>query len=104
MELSVTIANILTFLIDTAHIKKILLMYTNSCKTCVTRQFYLRAKKVTLLDRSRLRALVLIFAHDLQIQIAQALCKHGCRVISDTANKRLVTIEACYNWPRSPLK
>ena len=40
---------------------------------------------------------MIIFAHDMQILVAQALCKHGCRLIglSDTANKRLVTIQAC---------
>ena len=61
-------------------------------------------EKVILLGRSRLRALdVLVFAHGMQIQVAHALCKQGCRLISHTANKRLVTIEACYNCPRSPL-
>ena len=53
---------------------------------------------------NRLRALiVLIFAHDMQIQVAHALCKQGCRLISYTANIRLVTIAACYNSPRSPV-
>ena len=57
-----------------------------------------------LLGRNRLRALiVLMFAHDMQIQVAHALCKQGCRFISYTANIRLVTIAACYNCPRSPL-
>ena len=57
-----------------------------------------------LLARNRLRALiVLIFAHDMQIHVAHALCKQGCRLISYTANIRLVTIAACYNFPRSPL-
>ena len=61
-------------------------------------------EKVILLGRSRLRALVMLFfGHDMQIQVANALCKHGCRLISHTANKRFVTIEACYNCPRSPL-
>ena len=79
-------------------------MYTNSYKTCFTRQFYFRDEKVILLDRNRLRALiVLIFAHDMQIQVGHALCKQGCRLISCTANIRLVTIAACYNCPRSPL-
>ena len=60
-------------------------------------------KKVISLGKSRLRALVVV-AHDMQIQISQALCKQGCRLISDTANKRFVTmIEACYNCPLSPL-
>ena len=73
-------------------------------KTCFTRQFYFRDEKVIFLDRSRLPALiVLIFSHDMQIQVAHALCKHGCRLISYTANIRLVTIAACYNCPRSPL-
>ena len=37
--------------------------------------------------------------------IAHALCKRGCRLIRyrHTVNKRVVTIEACYNCPRSPL-
>ena len=61
-------------------------------------------EKVILLSRSRLRALVvLLFGHDMQIQVAHARCKHGCRLISHTVNKRFVTIEACYNCPRSPL-
>ena len=61
-------------------------------------------EKVILLGRSRLRALiVLVFAHDIQMQVAHGLCKQGCRLISNTANKRLVTIEACYKCPRSPL-
>ena len=52
-----------------------------------------------------MRALIaLIFAHDMQIQVAHALCKQGCRLISYTANIRLVTIAACYNCPRSPLQ
>ena len=68
------------------------------------RQFYFRAEKVILFARNRLRALiVLIFAHDMQIQIAHALCKQGCRLLSYMANIRLVTIAACYNCPRSPL-
>ena len=54
------------------------------------------------LGKSRLRALVVV-AHDMQIQISQALCKQGFRLISDTANNSFVTmIEACYNCPRSP--
>ena len=61
-------------------------------------------EKVISFGRSRLRALVvLVFAHEMQIQVAHALCKHGCRLISHTANKRIVTIQACYNCPRSPL-
>ena len=39
----------------------------------------------------------------MQIQVAHALCKQGCRLISYTANIRLVTIATCYNCPRSPL-
>ena len=58
-----------------------------------------------LFARNRLRALiVLIFAHDMQIQVAHALCKQGCRLISYTADIRLVTIATCYNCPRSPLQ
>ena len=61
-------------------------------------------EKVILLGRSRLRALVvLVFEHDMQTQVAHGVCKQGCRLISYTANKRLVTIETCYNCPRSPL-
>ena len=57
------------------------------------------------LDRIRLRALIVfIFAHDMQIQVAHALCIQGCRLISYTANIRLVTIATCYNCPRSPLR
>ena len=71
-------------------------MYTNSYKTCFTRQFFYVHEKVILLDRSRLRALVvLVFAHDMQTQVAYGVCKQGCRLISYTANKRLVTIETC---------
>ena len=65
---------------------------------------YFRAEKVILFARKRLRALiVLFFEHGMQIQVAHALCKQGCRLISYTANIRLVTIAACYNCPRSPL-
>ena len=79
-------------------------MYTNSYKTCSTRQFYLRAQKHNLLASRRLRGLVVfVFAHDAQIQVAHALCKQGCRLISYTANKRIVTIEACCNCHLSPL-
>ena len=57
-----------------------------------------------LFARNRLRArIVLIVAHDMQIQVAHALCKQGCRLISYTADIRLVTIATCYNCPRSPL-
>ena len=73
-------------------------------KTFFIRKFYFRAEKVILLARNRSRALiVLIFAHDMQIQVAHALCKQGCHLISYTANIRLVTIATCYNCPRSPL-
>ena len=79
-------------------------MYTNSYKTCFTCQFYFRHEKVILFDRSRLRALVVsVFAHDMQIQVEHGLCKQGCCMISNTANKRIVTIAACYNCtPVSP--
>ena len=62
-------------------------------------------KKQNLFARRRLRGLVVFFfAHDTQIQVAHALCKQCCRLISYTANKRRVTlIEACYNFPRSPI-
>ena len=74
-------------------------------KTCFIRQFYFRAEKVIFLAKNRLRALIiLIFAHDMQIHVAHALCKQGCRLISYTVNIRLVTIAACYNCPRSPLR
>ena len=57
-----------------------------------------------LFARNRLRALiVLFFAHDMHIQVAHALCKQGCRLISYTAYIRRVTIATCYNCPRSPL-
>ena len=103
MKVSVIIASILTFLIGTAHIKKFCKCTPTAKKTCFTRQFYFRDEKVIFLDRSRLRALIVfIFAHDMQIQVAHALCKQGCRLISDTANIRLVTIATCYNCPRSP--
>ena len=63
----------------------------------------LRVQKHNLLARRRLRGLVVfVFAHDTQIQVAHALCKQGCRLLSYTANTRLVTIEVCYNCPRSP--
>ena len=65
-------------------------------KHAFIRQFYFRAEKVILLARNRLRTLiVIIFAHDMQIQVAHALRKQGCRLISYTANIRLVTIAAC---------
>ena len=40
----------------------------------------------------------------MQIQVAHALCERGCSLISHAAYKHLVTIEACYNCPRSPLR
>ena len=74
-------------------------------KICFIGQFYFRAEKVILFARNRLRALiVLMFAHDMQIQVAHALCEQGCRLISYTADIRLVTIATCYNCPRSPLQ
>ena len=64
----------------------------------------LSCEKVIFFARNRLSALIVfIFAHDMQIQVAHALCKHGRRLRSYTANIRLVTIAACYNCPRSPL-
>ena len=103
LKVYVIIANILTFLIGTAHIE--FFKYTPTAKQiCFIRQFYFRAEKVILFARNRLRALIaLIFAHDMQIQVAHALRKQGYRLISYTANIRLVTIAACYNCPRSPL-
>ena len=102
----VIIANILTFIIGTPHIKN----STNvgptptATKHAVHPNFTYVHEKVNLLGRSRLRTLVvLVFAHDKQIQVAHALCKQGCRLISYTANRRLVTIAACYNCPRPPL-
>ena len=106
MKVSVIIANILTFLIGTAHIKNSSNIHQQLKKTCFIRQFYFRAEKVIFLARNRLRALVIIllmFAHDMQIHVAHALCKQGSRLISYTVNIRLVTIAACYNCPRSPL-
>ena len=45
--------------------------------------FYFRDEKVILLDRNRLRALVVfVLARDTQIQVAHTLCKQGCRLIS----------------------
>ena len=73
-------------------------------KICFIRQFHFRAEKVILFARNRLRALIVfICAHYMQIQVAHALCKQGCRLISYTADIRLVTIATCYNCPRSPL-
>ena len=104
MKVSVIIANILTFLIGTAHITNSSNIHQQLQKICFIRQFYFRAEKVILFARNRLRALiVLIFAHDMQIQVAHALCKQGCRLISYTANIRLVTIAACYNCPLADL-
>ena len=39
----------------------------------------------------------------MKLQVAHAMCKQGCRLISDTANLHIVTIGACYNCPRSTL-
>ena len=86
LKVSVIIANILTFLIGTAYIKKFFKYTPTAKKTCFIRQFYFCAEKVIFLARNRLRALiVLIFAHDMQIHVAHALCKQGCRLISYTA-------------------
>ena len=79
-------------------------MYTNSLKICFIRQFYFRAEKVILFARNLLRNLiVLIFAHDMQIQVAHALCKQGCRLISYMADIRLVTIATSQLPPVSPI-
>ena len=104
MEVSVITANILTFLIGATHFYKILQRYTNSYTNSIHANFTYDHEKAISHGRSRLRALVvLLFSHDMQIQEAHALCKQGCRLISNTANKRIVTIETCYNCPRSPL-
>ncbi len=80
-------------------------MYISSYKTCsLHANFTYVHEKVIMLRRSRLRALVvLVFAHDMQIKVAHALNEQGRHLVRHTANKRLVTIEACYNNPRSPL-
>ena len=103
LDVSVIIANF--FLIGTAHNYKQFYKCTpTATKHALHANFIYVHEKVILLGRSRLRALgVLVFAHGMQIQVAHALCNQDCRLISHTANKRLVTIEACYNCPRSPL-
>ena len=56
-------------------------MYTNSYKTCFTRHLTYVHEKVILLDRSRLRALiVLVCAHNMDINVAHAPRKQGCRL------------------------
>ena len=55
-------------------------------KICFIWQFYFRAEKVIFFARNRLSALIVfIFAHDMQIQVAHALRKHGRRLRSYTA-------------------
>ena len=89
LKVSGIIANILTFLIGTAY-KKFFKYTPTAKKTCFIRQFYFRAEKVIFLARNRLRALIiLIVAHDMQIHVAHALCKQGCRLISYTVKIRL---------------
>ena len=62
-------------------------------KHALNAQFTYLHEKVILLRRSQLRALVvLVFAHDMQIEVPHALFKQGCRLISGTANKRLATL------------
>ena len=97
MEVSVIIANILSVLIGIAYIKKIYKCTPTDTKHALHANFTYVHEKVILLGRSRLRALVvLIFGHDMQIQVAHALCKHGCRLIirliSDLLQLRRVTI------------
>ena len=87
--------------------KNVISYYINKMTTYVSSSFVDAdvRKKVILLGRSQSRALVvLVFAHDMQTQVAQEVCKQGCHLLSYTANKRLVTIETCYNCPRSPLR
>ena len=105
MKVFVIIANILTFLIGTAHIKNSSNIHQQLKKHALYGNFtFVPKKKVIFLARNRLRALIiLLFAHDMQIHVAHALCKQGCRLISYTVNIRLVTIAACYNCPRSPI-
>ena len=77
-------------------------MYTNSYKNMLYTSISFTCTNKHLLARRRLRDLVVcILSHDTQIQVAHALCKQWCLLISYTDNKRLVTIEACYNCPRS---
>ena len=84
--------------------KKLYKCTTTATKHALHANFSYVHEKVIFLGRSRLRTLVvLVFAHDMQTQVAQGVCKQGCRLIRYTANKRLVTIETCYNCPRSPL-
>ena len=104
LKVSVIIANILTFLIGTAHIKNSSNIH-QQLKNMLYTAILLSCRKSDFFARKRLRALiVLFFAHDMQIQVAHALCKQCCRLIIYTANIRLVTIAACYNCPRSPLR
>ena len=84
--------------------KKIYKCIPTATKHALYANFTYMPEKVILLGRSRLRPLVmLVCAHDMQIHVGHAVCKQCCRLISHTANKRFVTIEACYNCPRSPL-
>ena len=83
LKVSVIIANILLFLIGTAHIKNSSNIHQQLKKICFIWQFYFRAEKVIFFARNRLSALIVfIFAHDMQIQVAHALCKHGRRLRS----------------------
>ena len=85
LEVCAIVANILTFL--TLHILNIIQMYTEATKHGLHSNFTYVHEKVILPGRSRLRALVLVFAHDMKhFQVAHAMCKQGCRLISDTAN------------------
>ena len=102
LKVSVIIANINVSYWHCTY-KKFFKYTPTAKKICFIWQFYFRAEKKILFARNRLRALiVLIFAHAMQIQVAHAMCKQGCRLISYTANIRLVTIAACYNCPRLP--
>ena len=84
--------------------KKIYKCTPTATKHALHSNFTYVQEKLILLGRSRLCALVVLaVGHDMQIQVAHALCKQCCSLISYAANKRLVTIEACYKCPRSPL-
>ena len=75
LEISVIIANLLTFLIGAAHIHNSTNVHQQVKQNA---NFTYVHEKIILHGRNRLRGLVVfVFAHDMQIQVGLAMCKQG---------------------------
>ena len=105
LKVSVIIANILTFLIGAAHITNSSNIHLQKClQNMLYTAILLSCRKSDFVCKKSIAHSyrVNFCTRYMQIQVAHALRKQGCRLINYTANIRLVTIAACYNCPRSP--